>query len=196
MTPDDADEDLFHDIGHDLATLALLVASVRSERRLGGPLSERMELIEGEIDRLQLLVGTGGEGGGPEDTVRLRGELAGIVAARAAGTTTSVALLPGPEVSWRTNPCLLDRVVTNLLDDAIRAAGPDGHVAVELDAGPPATVRVLDDGPRPGRRARGRSGQRLSVIDSLAGRLGATVTLRADRDAGTVAEVVLGSTTR
>ncbi|MCD2195938.1 ATP-binding protein [Actinomycetospora endophytica] len=188
---DRADEELFHDIGHELATLSLLVASVRAERGLAGAVSERMALIEGEIDRLRVLVGTGGGGGGPGDAVLLREQLAGIVAARAVGTTTSVALLPGPEVARRVDTCLLDRVVTNLLDNAIRAAGPAGHVEVELSAGPPVTVRVLDDGPGPGRGPGGRSGRGLAIVGSVAERLGATVTLRPGRGAGTVAEVVL-----
>jgi signal transduction histidine kinase len=187
-----ADAALFHDIGHDLATLSLLVAAVRAERGLAGAVSERMALIDGEIDRLQLLVGTGGDGGRCDEEVGLRGELAGIVAARADGTSTSVVLLEGPEVSGRTNTCLLDRLVTNLLDNAIRAAGPEGHVRLALAAGPPVVIRVHDDGPGFDRAAGGHHGQGLAIVDSLAERLGATVTLRPRRGTGTVAEVVLG----
>jgi signal transduction histidine kinase len=188
---DTADTGLFHDIGHDLATLALLVASVRAERDLTGPVSARLALIEGEIDRLQLLVGTGGDGDRCDDEIGLRGELTGIVAARAAGTPTSVVLLEGPELFRRTNPCLLDRLVTNLLDNAIRAAGPGGAVTVELAAGPPAVIRVRDDGPGPDRGPKGRHGQGLAIVDSLAARLDAVATLRPGPVAGTVAEVVL-----
>jgi signal transduction histidine kinase len=191
-TVDRAVEELFHDIGHELATISLLVASVRAERGLGGAVSERMALIEDEIDRLQILVGTGG-GGGPDEAVLLREELDGLVAARAVGTATSVALLPGPEVPRWIDPCLLDRLVTNLLDNAIRAAGPGGHVLVELDAGPPVTIRVLDDGPGPDRGPTGRSGLGLAIVGSLAERLGATVTLRPGAGAGTVAEVALAA---
>jgi signal transduction histidine kinase len=62
------------------------------------------------------------------------------------------------------DPVLLSRAVTNLLDNAARAAGPAGQVNVLVsETGTGSTVEVSDDGVGFGRAPRG-SGQGLAVV--------------------------------
>ena len=61
---------------------------------------------------------------------------------------TRVILEPGPEVTIQASPALLWRVLTNVVDNAARAAGPDGRVGVTVSAaGDRAAVDVIDNGP-------------------------------------------------
>ncbi len=61
------------------------------------------------------------------------------------------------------SPALLWRVLTNVVDNAARAAGPSGRVGVTVGSGraaPRAAIEVIDDGPGfgQGRPARPRWG--------------------------------------
>lgn len=189
------DGGLLHDIGHEVATLAALVAAIRDDARLDGPLRARVTLLEREVDQLLDLVGAASPGPGPDRSgTDLRPLLAEVAACRDAASPGTVALRPGPVAVVRADPVDLRRLVTNLVDNAVRAAGEGGRVeiAVELlDGGVPA-VRVLDDGPGPGRGPGGRHGVGLGIVAELAARLGARVTLRSRAERGTVAEIVLG----
>jgi signal transduction histidine kinase len=42
---------------------------------------------------------------------------------------------------------LLSEVLSNLIDNALRYGKPGGHVTLIVEAGPPATLSVQDDGP-------------------------------------------------
>jgi two-component system sensor histidine kinase TctE len=52
-----------------------------------------------------------------------------------------------PEVFIRGDPLLVQELIGNLLDNAIHHAGPGAKVTVQVSAGPPARLRVVDDGP-------------------------------------------------
>lgn len=69
------------------------------------------------------------------------------------------------------------RCLVNVIDNAVRAAGPDGHVVVSLQRGP-RTIDVLveDDGPGPGRVPAG-SGIGLRVTRRALRALGGSLSL-------------------
>ncbi len=195
---DTVDPALLHDIGHEVATLSALVAAVRCQGGFDPAAAARMELVEREVDRLLDLVGAVSAPSGTarvaDEVVDLREFLREVVVGRDAAAAGSVVLRPGPSVLVRLDRHTMRRLVTNLVDNAVRAAGPTGLVEVGLldpvDAADPV-VHVADDGPGPGRGPEGDHGMGLAIVRTLARRLAAEVTLRPRRGGGAVAEIVL-----
>ncbi|NMO92394.1 sensor histidine kinase KdpD [Actinomycetospora sp. TBRC 11914] len=190
---DTIDAALLHDIGHEVATLSALVAAVRGEGGFDTAAAERLELVEREIDLLLDLVRGGSvPAGAPDgDLVDLGDLLYDVVTGRDVACPGTVVLCPGPRMLAETDRQGLRRLVSNLVDNAARAAGPSGRVQVELCGRTHPVIRVLDDGPGPTRGPVGSRGMGLAIVRSLADRLGADVTLRPRRGGGAVAEVVL-----
>jgi signal transduction histidine kinase len=188
-----------HDIGRGLVTLATLVATVRATPGPDRAVADRMDLAAQTIDGLLDLVGDPGRRPGDEaracGPVDVREVVEGVVACRDAASSTTAVLRPGPGIVLRLDALdalNLKRLVANLVDNAIRAAGPTGRVEVELRDGPRPVVRVLDDGPGPDRGPAGDLGMGLGIVATLARRLAAEVTLRPRSGRGAVAEIVLG----
>jgi signal transduction histidine kinase len=192
---DTADSALLHDIGHEVATLSALVTAVRGQGGLDAAAGERMELVQREVDLLTDLVAHCFASMAPpdedDDLVDLRDLLQEVVVCRDAASATAVRLRPGPRLVLRTSREGMRRLVINLVDNAVRAAGPSGHVEVDVAAPVRPLVRVLDDGPGPGRGPAGDRGLGLAIVRTLARRLAAEVTLRDREGGGAVAEVVL-----
>lgn len=192
---DTADSALLHDIGHEVATLSALVAAVRGQGGFDAAAGERMELVQREVDLLADLVGHCFASMAPpdedDDLLDLRDLLHEVVVCRDAASATAVRLRPGPRPIVRTSRPAMRRLLTNLVDNAVRAAGPSGHVEVDLTGPARPLVRVLDDGPGPGRGPAGDRGLGLAIVRTLARRLAAEVTLRDREGGGAVAEVVL-----
>ena len=99
-----------------------------------------------------------------------------VVVARRT-TLTKVAVRPGPPTVVRTEPATLWRVIANLVDNAVRAAGPLGTVEIVVDhSGRDAvTIDVIDDGPgfQRGPTGVGRLGLGVvsRLLDACGGRL-------------------------
>ena len=98
-----------------------------------GTRAARLELLSLEMSRLLDIIAREIPAGAAVPAVaevELR-SLAGQVTqlARIAHETT-VILEPGPDVTVEASPALLWRVLTNVVDNAARAAGPDGRVGV------------------------------------------------------------------
>lgn len=195
MTSGPVDAALLHDIGHEVATLSALVAAVRNEGGFDTATEARLALLEQEIDRLSDLVGACTASPGPaqvaDEIVDLRELLGDVVAGRDAASPGTVVLCPGPSLLVRLERHTMRRLVTNLVDNAVRASGPTGLVEVGLDGTVDPVVRVADDGPGPGRGPKGDNGLGLAIVRTLARRLAADVTLRPRAGGGAVAEIVL-----
>jgi two-component system sensor histidine kinase KdpD len=74
-------------------------------------------------------------------------ESAAARAGRAAGRAIECDIAPGL-VAPRLDPALLDQVLANLLDNALKFSGPEGRVSVAgRREGPEVTLLVEDDGP-------------------------------------------------
>jgi len=154
---------LLNSLGHDLRTpLTSIRGAIATLRTAGPALSEatRADLLataEEETERLSRWIAN------ILDIVRIENhqieprretvdlaEAAETAAARATRTHgRTIALELGPRFSApRIDPALLDQVLANLLDNALKFSGPGGQVVLRLVRdGPEVAIMVEDDGP-------------------------------------------------
>lgn len=184
---------MLHDLGHGLATLSVLLEAARGDASFDDPL---LDLVERETARL-LAVAHRGAGYAPAvEPVGLRDFLEQVaVPARYAGAA-AVVVSPGPEVLVRTDPALLWRIVSNLVGNAVRAAGPAGTVELVVFETPGAGGRdvvldITDDGPGFDRGPSGAAGLGLDIVRRLLGSCGGRLEIHAGRPRGTRMRVVL-----
>jgi len=154
---------LLTSLGHDLKTpLTSIRGAIGTLRAPGPALSEatRADLLaaaEEETERLSRWIAN------ILDIVRIENrqiepkrepvDLAEVVeaaaarAGRAAGREVTLDLQVRPVVP-RLDPALLDQIVSNLLDNALKFSGPSGFAAVRVRReGPEIAIAVEDDGP-------------------------------------------------
>lgn len=167
---------VLHDVGHGLLTLSLLLDSGRDALflRFG---AEVFELVEAEIARLLAMVHSGTRLASEPTTVGMRSLVEPFALVSRRTTLTKVWVRPGPEILVRTDPGIIWRVLGNLIDNAVRAAGPLGNVEISItdvnDTGPRAgkhgavTIDVIDDGPGPQRGPAGLANLGLTVVNRL-----------------------------
>ena len=83
------------------------------------------------------------------------------------------------------SPALLWRVLTNVVDNAARAAGAYGRVGVTVSSrGDRAAVDVIDDGPGFGQGPPGAASLGLGVVTTLLESCGGTLEIRAPESGG------------
>ncbi|MCI2417599.1 ATP-binding protein [Saccharopolyspora sp. K220] len=165
---------LLHDLGHGLATLSYLADGLRADPSLPGNAAHRLQLMELELDRLLELVDLRVDQPGA-DVFALRELLTQLVAVKSLSGPAEVRLRPGGDVTMCTDQTLLWRMVSNLLDNAVRAAGRGGRVAVAVRRGESGGVgiEITDDGPGFGNGPRGSSSLGLGIVMALSQRCGA-----------------------
>jgi signal transduction histidine kinase len=188
-----------HDVGNGLSTMALLLEAVRAGTvsTFGLP-----DLVEQETARLLAVVHRGTPGAAdaavPSEPVAVRSVLGPIARLAMHVGETSVRVLPGADVIARVDPAVLSRVVTNLVDNAVRAAGPAGSVRLAVhragSGGQDVVIDVVDDGPGfpLGPPGSGRSG--LELANRLLTACGGRLELHEAAPCGTRARVVLPGT--
>ena len=86
---------------------------------------------------------------------------------------------------------LLWRVLSNLVDNAVRAAGPQGRVTVAVRQEENAVVEVADDGPGFGAAPKGEASLGLDVVISLLEASGGTLEVRGRSAGGTLVRMTL-----
>jgi len=186
---------LLHDLGHQMTTLSYLVEAVRGDVELPGDAGSRLELLSLEMSRLLDIIAQEIPGGGGVPDVAEVGlrSLAGQVTQLARiAHETSVILEPGPEVSVEASPALLWRVLTNVVDNAARAAGPDGRVGVTVSArADRAMLDVIDDGPGFGHGPPGVASLGLGVVTTLLESCGGALEIRAPAAGGAHVRIVV-----
>ena len=185
--PDRRWRGLLHDLGHGLATVSYLADDMRTDPALSGTARHRLELMGRDLARLLDLVA--GDPAPPEP-VDVRVLLGQVAAARDCGSPV-LALRPGEPVMLCTDPTLLWRMVSNLVDNAVRAAGPGGVVelAAADDAGA-VRLEITDDGPGIGGGPAGTASMGLGIVTGLARACGGELHLDAAGPRGTCARLV------
>jgi signal transduction histidine kinase len=158
-----------------MTTLSYLVEAVRGDVDLPEDAGFRLELLSLEMTRLLDVIAheiPGQQDAAAVGQVGLR-SLAGQVTQLArVAHEAAVTLRPGPEVQIQASPVLLWRVLTNVVDNAARAAGPGGRVEVSIGRDTEVVVEVRDTGPGFDETADGATGLRVvtSLLDSVGGR--------------------------
>jgi diguanylate cyclase (GGDEF)-like protein/PAS domain S-box-containing protein len=112
----------------------------------------------------------------------LRARPAALCAIECIGVGRAVAVVP---------PVALSRAFSCLLDNAVRAAGPGGHVTVEVNGtDSEVTIQVIDDGPGLGKVPTNNS-LGLTITRALVCACGGAFELRPGPAGGVVAQIVL-----
>jgi signal transduction histidine kinase len=181
-----------------MTTLSYLVEAVRGEVDLPEDAGFRLELLSLEMTRLLDVIAH--EIPGQQDAaavveVGLR-SLAGQVTQLArVAHEAEVTLRPGPEVQILASPVLLWRVLTNVVDNAARAAGPAGQVEISVarlaGAPPRAALEVLDNGPGFGHGPPGVASLGLGVVTSLLESCGGSLEVQAPAGGGALVRIVI-----
>jgi len=102
-----------------------------------------------------------------------------------------MTLLPGPDVTATVNPALLWRLLSNLVDNAAQAAGPDGRVTVSVRQNGAAVIDVADDGPGFGSAPKGEASLGLDIVMSLLAACGGSLQVKSPRGGGTLVRMTL-----
>lgn len=199
-TPDQVHDELsdlrglVHDLGNGLSTLAVLLQAAREG---AAPTFGLLETVEQETARLLSVLHSAHRRPGPRpDPVGVRDVLAPLVRVAACTGRTAVRLLPGADARVRVDRAALSRVVGNLVDNAVRAAGAGGTVLLavrEVDgsADRAVVVDVVDDGPGFPAGPPGTAGLGLDLVTRLLTAHDGRLEIDAVAPRGTRARVVL-----
>lgn len=186
---------LLHDLRQPLAAILLLSGTD------AGDVARKMEGISGQARWLADLVEVV-LSGAADDEVRctdLDGLLADVVRRARATAQCSIELDTCGASGALARPVALSRAVACVLDNAVRAAGPDGRVTVAVMADPaePEIVRITvsDNGPGLGKVA-GRTSLGLTTTRAMVAACHGAFHLRAGADGGAVAEIALPASGR
>jgi K+-sensing histidine kinase KdpD len=178
---------LLHDLREPLAAILLLSTSGR------GDVQERLGHIYEQAAWLSELVASSLDGAAGDDPqVVDAGSIAHEVADRARMTTTAtIDVEVVGEGLVLARPVALARALGCVVDNAVRAAGPSGHVRVEVGEGDDGMhVRVLDDGPGLGRVVN-RTSIGLATTRAMVAACQGTFRLAARPDGGASADIAL-----
>jgi signal transduction histidine kinase len=188
---------LLHDLGHQLMTVSLLADSLQTEQALPAEARRQAELIGQETERAMGMVADhrppvrSATPADPQliDVRELASQVTGL--ARLAFVAT-VRLQPGPPAWVQVNPRLSWRILWNLIENAAKAAGPDGTVEVSISRGDGTTVEISDNGPGYGNAPPGTTGLGLSVVQQLLAATGGQLSITSAPEGGTVVRATFG----
>jgi signal transduction histidine kinase len=209
---------LLHDLGHQMSTLSFLVEAVRGDLELPEDASYRLELLSLEMTRLLDMIREGLQAGdAPPEPVRTREVAVQLARLAQLAYQADVELLPGPEATAVINPVLLWRVLSNVVDNAARAAGPHGRVTLAIRHEGSAAggcggssphgnaaggcggssprgntvLEVTDDGPGFGSAPRGQASLGLEVVTALLVSSGGTLEVVSPPAGGTTVRMTI-----
>ncbi|MET9634299.1 HAMP domain-containing sensor histidine kinase [Lentzea sp. NPDC006480] len=185
--------DLLHDLGHDLATLSCLVEVLRDDSELPERTLRKVELIDQEMLRLRDHVRQAVERSSTPGVVSVRSMAERIVVLIDEVAETCVVLRPGDDVSLRITESVLWRILKNVVDNAVRAAGPAGRVEVDaaLSGNGQVVVEVADDGPGFPNGSAGWASRGLKIVTGLVAACGGSFDVRPRLPRGTCVRIVL-----
>lgn len=184
--------ELCHDLRHPVAVIDALVAAVQIECDLPPQAQSRLQQISAEARRIAELCAEviSGRIAGRAPLLRLdcvAAEVAGEAKVLCAGV--SVAAVP---VVAAIDDVSARRIVWNLVDNAVRAAGPDGQVLVAVwSTETRIRLEVGDSGPGFGHGTKGAGGLGLSIVQTTAARFGGEVEVSESELGGALVAVLL-----
>lgn len=167
---------IHHDIRHELSTIMLLASLLSAADDIGPDSRQRAEQIVGETRWLHQLFRAfadsvsdhGTPEASPPEPARLDILAAEVVAAVQLSTRTRIDVEAG-EAWARVDRLAFWRALRNVVDNAVRAAGPPGTVQVRVrTVGPWTAVQVDDSGPGFGAMPPGPVPLGLGIVEDLA----------------------------
>lgn len=185
---------LLHDLGHEITTLSYLIEAVRGDKSLPEDSGYRLELVSLEMSRLRDIIAQGVNGeltSGTAEAVNVRDLATQLTRLAEHAYEADVSLLPGADVTATIDPLLLWRVLSNVLDNAARAAGRAGRVTLAVRQDEVAVVDVTDDGPGFGAGPPGTASLGLGIVRSLLEACGGSLAVQTPRGGGTTVRVTL-----
>lgn len=141
-------QELRHDARQAIATVLMLAAAGRSEADDEDQVRKRLDQIAGEVRALAALLDDGSDVKELTPFVDVCSEVADAVRTVSTGYGGTVRFVARTGAWALMQPSALHRVLTNLLRNAMRAAGADGLVQVTVVTVTDAVMIVVeDDGP-------------------------------------------------
>ena len=167
---------LFHDLGNHLATFSYILEAVDEESGMLLSAQHHVPMMKTQTARmLDLLREAVGRDRQPEN-VSVRALISELVTMANARDQATVILRDSEDRWLCTHPAALWRIVANVVDNAVRAAGPAGRVEISVHNQPPKLViEVVDDGPGFGKIPAGAASLGLGIAVSLAEECGGKV---------------------
>ena len=189
---------LLHDLGHQMMTLSLLAESVQSDHAMPADSRRRMQLVIHEMLRAidmiadSITAGNAGQAGGESSIVDVRGLASDVAQLTGLAYDSTVTMLPGRAATIRIPATVLWRVLANLVDNAVRAAGPGGRVDISVEQAIDAVIEIADDGPGFGSCPAGTAGLGISVVQQLLEHEGGRLEVAKRPGGGTSVRVIFG----
>lgn len=186
---------LLHDLGHQMMTLSLLAEAVSNDSALSAGSRERMDLVMQEMYRIVDVItdSTAAEPSirrGSQSVVDVRALAQDVTKLAQLAYETTVIVRPGPAARLRINGIVLWRVLVNLVDNAVRAAGPRGTVEITIEQELDTIIEITDNGPGPSDGPSGTCGLGIAVAWQLLEAEGGRLELTGSPGGGTLARVV------
>ena len=183
--------ELCHDLSVPAASIKLLAQAAAAESDPGPSVRARLRQIASEAGRITDICGHVLEQPIADNTADLH-VLAADVAGSARSRYAGVIELSADAVTAAAHPVAATRILSNIVDNACRAAGPGGRVrlAVRRD-GDQATVIVTDSGPGFGHAPSGKASLGLTIVATMVRRSGGTVRMGGSDCGGTAVTVTL-----
>ncbi|MFN2495227.1 MAG: sensor histidine kinase [Pseudonocardiaceae bacterium] len=167
---------LFHDLGNHLVTFSCLLEAVDGESGMSPAAQCHVPLMRTQTTRMLDLLREAVDQDRQPERIAVRELIGEIVAMAGARGQATVRLNDGDERWLCTHPAALWRVVANVVDNAIRAAGCGGRVEISVhDQRPHVVIEVVDDGPGFGNAPAGTASLGLGIAVSLAEQCEGTV---------------------
>jgi two-component system sensor histidine kinase TctE len=145
--------EICHDLREPVGTIRATAAAALAGSEMETEVRLRLEQIAGQADWLASIINDcirtecqdAGEGTGdcPANVVHVVNEA--VAACRLAWPGDLSVTSPHEPVLCAVNPVVLRRVISNVLSNATRAAGPSGVVAVEIKRDRSMTVVMVED---------------------------------------------------
>jgi len=178
-----------HDVGQELAVVQALARLAALEAGLPEEVRRRLETIGEHAAYVARMLSDSVEGIAVSTDFDLGELVSRMVADVRLRTRTRCEVVAGP-LRVVANAILLRRAVVNLLDNAVRAAGPDGLVMARvLRDGDDAVIEIEDDGPGWGHVQPGSASLGLGVAHNCIAAHGGDLELGAGELGGALVRV-------
>lgn len=185
-------QEVCHDLRQPAAAILALVAAAGAEEGLPVSVRRRLDQIAAEARQISTIVG---QAAGEGMTFRpLQAAEIALAVARSidAATGSSIVVRAEADVIVVGDASALRRALTNLLDNAVRAAGAGGQVLVTIGTdGDHVHLDVHDSGPGFGSGPVGIAGLGLGIVGWLAESHGGDLVMKESHLGGTLARLRL-----